>query len=346
MLLKQCKNSKKQTAKGGSRLIVDEQLINGTVATMMTLGSTSEHHADHGTTILVNESAKKKKKDKKKGKKEKRTIEEKQQALQRMCASLQKHKAAMPIADYVENILYDVYLLGKLPQPGVRVKPRRNLSEMTESIITSSVLSKLDLYDAVNQMLLSVPSHSTTCEKLCPCAVVNRKQKVCSRPLVRARGDGRCVQVDDPDFIPGGDGRMKKSDKSGQRKETRCSTVAFQQKPAGTCGAGTPPWKTGFAFFNSNLDNAFCAHFTLAYYCDPANSLSCAGGKRSEGECCKTKCSERMCNARRQLFETFGVVNLSDSGKCLLKGLAADVSFNVLNQQRHCREVCEKTFKD
>lgn len=357
LLLKQCKKQNKAAVTTGTRLLsmmgdlteVSTNVSSAYVVWPMMLGSMSGRHADHGgTTILVHGSAKEKKdgeNNRRKKKKKKKTVEQKQQALQRTCVSLQKRKAQMGIDDYVENVVYEAYLLGKLPSQNI--KAPRTLSDITESIATSSILTKLDLYDAVNEMLLSVPSHSGTCAKLCPCSVVNRKQKVCNRPLVRSRGGdgGRCVEVDDPAFIPGND--QKKNDKSGQRKETRCPTVSVQQaaqSTKGRCGSDTPPWKIGFAFFQGTFNQAACAHFTLGYYCEPDNQLACAGGRKSQKECCKTKCSQRMCEARRRLFETFGVVNLYDSGKCLLRGLAADVSFSVFSQQRHCREVCEKTF--
>lgn len=330
------------------------------MAALYHLGATSARHGGQWPTTLVDgtEIKKNRKKKKKKKGKKKRTIAQKEKALQRMCVTLQKQKAEMGIAEYVENVLYDAYLLGKpppssaVPSVAVTEKGPRSLEAIIDSLKSSSSssttsLTTLDLYDAINDLLLSVPSHAGTCAKLCPCSVINRSLQQCTRRLVRSRVDSRCVQVDDPSFIPGGRGQLK-SDKSGQLKDTRCSTVAIEEAPPSSskCPPGTLPWKTGFALFNSTNNKAACAHFTLEMYCDAGNKLGCAGGRRSERDCCRTKCARRMCGARRRLFETFGVLNLFDKQKCVLRGIAADVSFSVLNQQRHCKDVCLKSFRD
>lgn len=266
------------------------------------------------------------------------TTEEEQESMQRMCESLHERKRAMGIDSLVEQTVYNTYLLSSKTKKKNDESPR-SLASLAAAV-TGPDMSMLDLYEAMNEMLLSVPSHSTTCSKLCPCAVVDTSQKLCARPRVRGR-DGRCVEIDEFDtFGDRGEIAIAETD------ETRCPTVAIEEQSPGECVAGTPPWKQGYALFTNSWDNALCYHYHPDYYCDPSEPFKCAEGLYSPLKCCKTKCLVKLCEKRRDLYETFGYVNLYRAGRCVLKGLAADVSFNVIKQHEHCKAVCEETYKD
>lgn len=300
-----------------SRTLISVSRITSPKSAKLSSGSGSGHHGVHLHAVG------------------RATTEEEQESMQRMCESLQKRKESMGIDSVVEQMVYDTYLLSSTRPK--EVETPRSLASLAAAVMGPS-MSMLDLYEVVNEMLLSIPSDPTTCSKLCPCAVIDGDKHLCTRPRILNR-DGRCVEIDEVDE-KFGDIPVPEAD------ETRCPTVAIEEaSPQGDCKSGTPPLKTGYALFSKDWDNALCYHYHPDYYCDPKEPFKCANGLYSPLKCCKTKCLVKLCEKRRDLYETFGYVNLYRPGRCVLRGLAADVSFNVIKQHSHCRAVCEDTFK-